>query len=171
MFFLRHHSLWAEFVYNAARVIADIFDSKQIECKSKNCLELGLYTYIYIYIEIWIIHVKHKITIGAGAGLPSLIAALNGAKSVVITDYGTSSDRSLITAIDMNVEMIKSFISDSVNIIGIPYIWGYDTSILSEPIEGGKFDLVIMADCIFNRSEHRKLLKTLSESIDTNGIG
>ena len=42
----QHHSLWAEYVYNAARVIADLIDKDIIPCKQKKCLELGrkLYT-------------------------------------------------------------------------------------------------------------------------------
>lgn len=38
----KHHSLWAEYVYNAARVLADMIDKNdQIKCQGKKCLELG----------------------------------------------------------------------------------------------------------------------------------
>ena len=33
-----------------------------------------------------------------------------------------------------------------------------------------KFDYVIMADCIFNRSEHRKLLWTVKETLSDSGV-
>lgn len=36
-----HHSLWGEFIYNAARILADMIDTKQIDCYGKKCLELG----------------------------------------------------------------------------------------------------------------------------------
>jgi len=37
----KHHSLWAEFVYNAARVLADRIDLGLIITAGKRCLELG----------------------------------------------------------------------------------------------------------------------------------
>jgi len=36
-----HHSLWAEYVYNAARVLADRIDDGRIFCRYMRCLELG----------------------------------------------------------------------------------------------------------------------------------
>eukprot|EP00695_Tsukubamonas_globosa_P001080 TRINITY_DN2019_c0_g1_i1.p1 TRINITY_DN2019_c0_g1~~TRINITY_DN2019_c0_g1_i1.p1 ORF type:complete len:141 (+),score=35.94 TRINITY_DN2019_c0_g1_i1:59-424(+) len=57
------HSLWAHCLWNAGKYLADKFDNPEF-CKGKRFLELG-----------------------AGAGLPSIICALNGAETVVITDY------------------------------------------------------------------------------------
>ena len=37
----KHHSLWAEYVYNASRILADYIDSGSISVKDKKCLELG----------------------------------------------------------------------------------------------------------------------------------
>lgn len=37
----QHHSLWAEYVYNAARVLADRIDDGRIHCRRMRCLELG----------------------------------------------------------------------------------------------------------------------------------
>jgi hypothetical protein len=37
----QHHSLWAEYVYNAARVLADRIDDGRIDCRHMRCLELG----------------------------------------------------------------------------------------------------------------------------------
>ena len=37
----QHHSLWAEYVYNAARVLADRIDDGRIDCRRMRCLELG----------------------------------------------------------------------------------------------------------------------------------
>lgn len=58
----KHHSLWGEYIYNAARVISDCIENGVMDVKGKSVLELG-----------------------AGAGLPSLIAALNGASTVVVS--------------------------------------------------------------------------------------
>jgi predicted nicotinamide N-methyase len=37
----KHHSLWAEYIYNAARVLSEKIDCNEISCKNKKCLELG----------------------------------------------------------------------------------------------------------------------------------
>ena len=186
----RHHSLWAEFVYNAARVLADLIDNNphissslpRIQVKGKRCLELG-----------------------AGAGLPGLIAGLNGASEIVISDYGHDGDLSLIYPIDLNIELIRNQIDKSAKAYGVGYIWGYpaaplldaskyyqqseyvDTSDYSNYLKSKlglrfdndivplsdeslpKFDVVILADLIFNRSEHKKLLWTVQHCLEPNG--
>jgi nicotinamide N-methyltransferase len=59
------HPLWGHYLWNAARVFADYLDERRDTlCRGRHVLELG-----------------------AGAGLPGLIAALNGAHRTVITDY------------------------------------------------------------------------------------
>lgn len=138
----RHHSLWAEFVYNASRVLADYIDQSIIPCQGKNCLELG-----------------------AGAGLPGLMAALNGCSISVITDYGTEVDRSLITAIDINITEIQKHLPEGSELFGLPYVWGYPVGSLCSPLGGRKFDIIFLADLIFNRSEHKKLLWTVKECL------
>ena len=141
----KHHSLWGEYVYNAARVVSDYIDNGTIPVLNKTVLELG-----------------------AGAGLPALMAALNQASGVVITDYGRCNDRSLILAIDLNIQMLKSHISQKCTMKGAPYVWG-------QPIDGLQleptqlFDVVLLADCIFNRSEHRNLLKTIKMCLAQQG--
>lgn len=124
----KHHSLWAEYVYNAARVVADMIDQNIIECRGKNCLELG-----------------------AGAGLPGIMAALVGASTTVISDYGTSVDRSLIQAIDMNILSHNQYLSTGCKLVGEPYVWGNDVELLTGHTGCGKFDIIFMADLIFNR--------------------
>ena len=80
----KHHSLWGEYIYNAARVLADLCEEGSIDIRGKSVVELG-----------------------AGAGLPAIIAALNGASSVAITDYGRDNDRGLVQAIDINISYLK----------------------------------------------------------------
>jgi predicted nicotinamide N-methyase len=168
--------------------LADRIDRGTIDCKGKTCLELG-----------------------AGAGLPGLVAALTGASASVISDYGTEVDPSLVKAIEMNLEAIAPFVgsdytipevsitttvyindekpensnnsnsnsnstgttkgatvdisvgqtadgrppSDSSSVppvlAGVGYVWGYPIDPLTNSIGGGKFDLVFLADLIFNR--------------------
>jgi len=152
----KHHSLWGEFIYNAARVIADYIDLGKIPCRGKSVLELG-----------------------AGAGLPGILAALQGSSHLVLSDYGSVVDGDLIRAMDLNIEAVKDKVPNC-RMHSVPYIWGRDTDILTSCLNvddsGGdgddreesplRFDIVIMADCIFNRSEHKRLLWTMMQTLD-----
>ena len=145
----QHHSLWAEFIYNAARVLADKIEQGEIVCYNKSCLELG-----------------------AGAGLPGLIAGLNAAKLSVISDYGNTADTSLLRAIDINIEYMSQYIpsttSNASNTVAtvyksIPYIFGSNVKDILDLNNGQNYDLLFLADLLFNRSEHNKLLYTISK--------
>lgn len=101
--------------------------------------------------------------LGAGAGLPGIIATLNGCKEVILTDYGHDSDDSLIQALRLNIEYVKSFIDASKQSISCyPYVFGNDIKTILGPNNDDLFDYILCADLLFNRSEHRKLLYTLS---------
>lgn len=56
---------------------------------------------------------KHVLELGAGAGLPSLVAAILGAEKVVVTDY---PDGDLISNIEHNIASC-ALISDPKSII------------------------------------------------------
>ena len=73
----RRNPLWGHLLWNAARVIADYIEGDQTLVLGKSVLELG-----------------------AGAGLPAIVAALNGAKCVTITDY---PDGDLVECMTQNV--------------------------------------------------------------------
>jgi nicotinamide N-methyltransferase len=134
----KHHSLWGEFVYNAARVLADRLDAGEIYVKDKRVLELG-----------------------AGAGLPGLVAALNGASHSLITDY---EDEDLIRVIDLNIDSISPY-TRTCKTVGAGFTFGDNSEILTRIVGGHKFDVVLCADLIFNRSEHEKLLASIRDSL------
>lgn len=144
-----HHSLWGEFIYNAARVLSDRIDSEEIDVIGKKCLELG-----------------------AGCGLPSVIAALHNASEVVISDYGVAGDESLIAAIKANIEIITPYIDTSkTKLAGVPFVWGYPVDPLVQACgTTAKFDRIFLADLLFNRSEHKKLLHSVSHALAEDGI-
>ena len=131
----KHHSLWGEFIYNAARVMSDRIDNGEINVSGLRVLELG-----------------------AGAGLPGIIAALNGASHTVISDY---ADEDLIRVIELN---IKEHCTDRQNVAACGFTFGENPQELLL-LGGGesRFDVVLMADLLFNRSEHEKLLRTLHQ--------
>ena len=134
----KHHSLWGEYVYNAARVLADKMDSGEILVKDKRVLELG-----------------------AGAGLPGLVAALNGASHSLITDY---KDEDLIRVINLNVDSLAPF-TQTCKTVGAGSTFGDNVEILTSIVGGHKFDVVLCADLIFNRSEHGKLLGSIRDCL------
>ena len=97
--------------------------------------------------------------LGAGAGLPSLVCATLGARHVVITDY---PDLELRQNLQHNVEACLGPTEGTSTVVK-GYLWGDDTDPLTSGLlhpEGG-FDLLILADVVFNHSEHKKLVKTI----------
>ncbi|KAL6929672.1 nicotinamide n-methyltransferase [Hanseniaspora valbyensis] len=134
--------LWGHLLWNAGIFTADHLDKYTELSKGKKILELG-----------------------AAAGLPSIIAGLNEAKTVVCTDY---PDVELIQNIRDNVEKYNQ--NNNVFVEG--YIWGnpYDDIVKYLPNEEEKkFDLIIMSDLVFNHTEHHKLLKTGKDLLAKDG--
>ena len=108
------HSLWGHRLWNASLYLANLFDANPNFCKGKNILELG-----------------------AGAGVPSLICALQGARKVIITDYGTSVDNDLITVIQRNIDTLvigKKAVQEGI-LYAKPHVWGYPVDGLVEPLD------------------------------------
>lgn len=133
--------LWGHLLWNAGKYTADYLDSHAEELiRGKNVLELG-----------------------AASALPSLICGINGAKAVVSTDY---PDVDLIDNIQYNIDHCPGI----ENTVVKGYIWGneYDPLVESIP-QGEKYDLIILADLVFNHTEHLKLLKTCKDNISKNG--
>lgn len=103
--------------------------------------------------------------LGAGAGLPSLISGINGARAVVVTDY---PDPELIENLNVNIEGCAS-LPEGSRIYAAGYLWGADTAelqrLVPETEQEGGFDLLILADLLFNHSEHAKLLKSIQRTL------
>jgi len=95
---------------------------------------------------------KDVLELGAGAGLPGLVCYGLGAEKVVITDY---PEQDLIDNLRYNVDHCCSAQQTSVAVEG--YLWGAPPS----PAMSDGFDLLILADLLFNHSEHEKLVKTV----------
>ncbi|KAK6385711.1 Protein N-terminal and lysine N-methyltransferase efm7 [Exophiala oligosperma] len=106
---------------------------------------------------------KTVLELGAGAGLPSLVSAILGAEKVVVTDY---PDQDLIDNLRYNIEHC-SVLADKLNITAQGFLWGSSAEPLKSHLESGRggFDVMILADILFNHSEHTKLLATLRECL------
>ncbi|KAI9208101.1 uncharacterized protein BJ171DRAFT_490236 [Polychytrium aggregatum] len=146
------HSLWAHCLWNAGVCLARHIDRNRSLVRGKCILELG-----------------------AAAGLPSLTAALVGAQKVLMTDY---PEPVLIDNMRFNA---KENLPDATHngVIGCQgFLWGADPFPLLDwlkfsnagPEHGArKYDLIFLADLIFNHTEHRRMLKTIDECLTDEG--
>ncbi|KAG7087235.1 hypothetical protein E1B28_013216 [Marasmius oreades] len=151
------HPLWGNYLWNSAICLASYFEENESLCNDRSVLELG-----------------------AGGGLPSIIASLNGARNVVITDY---PDAALVNNMQHNVdhnisdEQVRQNIVVKVEIAVMlawmradalqGYIWGTPVHSLLDafpPLAEG-FDLIILSDLIFNHSQHDALLRTCERTL------
>jgi nicotinamide N-methyltransferase len=88
--------------------------------------------------------------------LPSLVCALNGASRVVVTDY---PDAELIDNLRFNI----THCALPPSIVAEGYLWGAPIADIVRhlPEKEGGFDVLILADLLFNHSEHAKLIRTV----------
>jgi len=132
-----HNPLWGHFLWNAGRTIAAYLEEHADSLvKGKTVLELG-----------------------AGAGLPSLVCALSGAEQTVVTDY---PDADLIQNLQYNIEHCR-LLPKPPRIAAEGYLWGAPTQHMTRHLSSNAdaFDVLILADLLFNHSEHAKLVKTV----------
>ncbi len=134
-----HNPLWGHHLWQAGRIVSSYLESHPLLIANKTVLELG-----------------------AGAGLPSLVCASLGARTVVVTDY---PDPPLIENLSINIDTYVSSrpskeIAVEKQLVAEGYCWGAEPSSLLRYTPEG-FDVLILADLLFNHSEHRKLLSTL----------
>ncbi|KZT10552.1 uncharacterized protein LAESUDRAFT_644482 [Laetiporus sulphureus 93-53] len=139
------HPLWGHHLWNASRAFASYLDVNPELYRDRAVLELG-----------------------AGGGLPGLVTALNGAHTVVLTDY---PDASLLDNLKHNVETnIPSTSRQRVHVQG--YIWGRPIGPLLKPLDGSTgrsgYDLIMMSDLIFNHSQHDALLQTCEQALSSS---
>lgn len=120
----------------------------------------------YIDSHPEIVNGKSVLELGAGAGLPSIVAYLNGANCVVATDYPESQ---LIDALEMNINRNIAIVPRR-EIVACGHLWGHDVeSILKQNSSGRRFDVIILCDLIFNHSQHANMLKTCVEALNDGG--
>ena len=134
--FRKGHLLW-----NAGRTITTFLEDRKDIVRDKTILELG-----------------------AGAGLPSLACALFGARRVVVTDY---PDPDLVDNLRKNIGNCDGLPS-TASIVAEGYVWGASTDPLLKYLPEGDsgFDLLILADLLFNHSEHQKLASTICSTLN-----
>ena len=114
--------------------------------------------------------------LGAGAGLPSIVAAALGARQVVVTDF---PDPDLVETMWRNVrgcELIPRRRAgeeeeDVEGIVVEGYVWGADPAKVLGYLPEGEgegekgFDVLILADLLFRHTEHGNMLKTVRATL------
>ncbi|KAL2266111.1 hypothetical protein VTJ83DRAFT_5463 [Remersonia thermophila] len=147
-----HSPLEAHHLWNGARVMADVFHADPSLVAGRTVLELG-----------------------AGAGLPSLVAAALGARRVVVTDF---PDPELLEVLWRNVRgcaLIPGVgpggeVDDARLAVAVEgYVWGADPARvlrhLDEADRRRGFDVLVLADLLFRHSEHGNMLKTVRATL------
>lgn len=150
------HALWAHYLWNGGRHIANMIAAGELDVKGKRVLEFG-----------------------AGAAVPSVVAALCGAKHVVATDF---PEEPLLDVIRRNVaENIEdAAVRSRVAVHG--FLWGADPTPLlrsgldedtatqqEEEEERGKFDVLLMGDLMANHKALPDLAKSVSQLMRRRG--
>ncbi|KAK7742300.1 Protein N-terminal and lysine N-methyltransferase efm7 [Cytospora paraplurivora] len=153
------HHLW-----NGSRVIADYFESNPAAVEGKTVLELG-----------------------AGAGLPSIMAAALGARKVVMTDFpdadivanmwknidecdiipGAAAATTTTTTTGGDDEGGEKASRQDV-LVAKGFVWGFDPVPLLAELPGApseRFDVLVLADLLFRHAEHGKLLDTVRDTL------
>jgi nicotinamide N-methyltransferase len=149
-----HNPLWGHHLWNAGRLVSTYLEKNPSLITHKTVLELG-----------------------AGAGLPSLVCAEIGAKMVVVTDY---PDPDLVKNLWGNIDEYCS--SKGVEAKGVErrivaegYCWGADAAPLLAHLPPPKstspgFEVLILADLLFNHSEHGKLVSTIEATLQKTEV-
>ncbi|KAK6331143.1 hypothetical protein TWF696_003212 [Orbilia brochopaga] len=126
--------LFSHHLWNAGVEVAAMIENGEIEMKRQSVIELG-----------------------AGAALPSLISALAGAETVVITDYPALEILANITAnINLNADRLATSTS--------PKVYGHTWGALSEPVAQRfqhAFTRIIAADTLWMDWEHENLIASI----------
>jgi EEF1A N-terminal glycine/lysine methyltransferase len=145
-----HNPLWGHHLWQAGRIISTYLERNPSLIANKTVLELG-----------------------AGAGLPSLVCGVLGAKKVIVSDY---PDPDLVKNLWRNIDGYYASIAEEAGkeekrIVAEGFCWGADASpLLSHimPASPPGFDVLILADLLFNHSEHSKLVSTIESTLKKN---
>ncbi|SPO05023.1 probable Putative nicotinamide N-methyltransferase [Cephalotrichum gorgonifer] len=145
-----HSPLEAHHLWNGSRVVSELFEREPERVRGKTVLELG-----------------------AGAGLPSLVCGALEAERVVLTDF---PDADLVEVMQKNVDGLEELVPEARGRVRVKgFIWGGDVKPLAAELggaavegegqEGGRFDVLVLADLLFRHSEHGNMVKTIREAL------
>lgn len=157
-------SLFSHFLWNASLMLADLIEAGTLGLKAGDdttgagagTTEVGKEVKVPDLKE-FDIKGKSTIEMGAGTGLPSLMAAMLGAKRVLVTDYPAAV---VIENLRKNVELnLKDHKGPEVAVEG--HGWGGLSTPLARENKGA-FDRVLCADCLWMPEQHENLRKSIA---------
>lgn len=140
-----HSATEANHLWNGSRVVSEYFETRPEEVRGKTVLELG-----------------------AGAGLPCLVAAALGARKVVMTDF---PDADLVANMWKNIDGCALIPAkegaEQDTVVAEGYVWGFDSAHLLAhlPDPEAGFDVLVLADLLFRHSEHGRLVDTIEAAL------
>ncbi|KAK6333620.1 hypothetical protein TWF730_003806 [Orbilia blumenaviensis] len=131
-------SLFSHHLWNAGVEVAGMIETGELNVDGETVLELG-----------------------AGAALPSLLSAISGAKTIVITDYPAPE---ILANITSNVALNKpKFTSSDIQVYG--HTWGnLDEEVATKYAHS--FTRIIAADTLWMTWEHENLVKSMLHFLD-----
>ncbi|KAL4923677.1 putative nicotinamide N-methyltransferase [Aspergillus undulatus] len=141
--------LFAHFLWSAAMVVAEGLEMADSGIGGDEA-------------HIWKVQGEKVLELGAGAGLPSIIAALAGASTVTVTDHPSSPALGPSGAITFNVKYNIPQTNATCAIDIRPHEWG--TTLTSDPwalSSKGEYTRIIAADCYWMSSQHENLARTM----------
>ncbi|ETW05819.1 hypothetical protein H310_03497 [Aphanomyces invadans] len=144
-------TLFAYHVWNGATCLAEYFAANPTLVQGKSVVEFG-----------------------AASALPSLVALHHGAKVAVMTDYPADV---LLQNIRANVERNQALLNNGLPVV-VGHLWGSDVTdvvVHSQHHTGDpsnpspRFDVAIVAECLWMHREHHNLAKSIDECLAPNG--
>lgn len=95
------------------------------------------------------------------------MSSIQGATHVLVTDY---PDAELIENLQYNIDHCSLLPSPATKIQAKGYLWGADVEPLLATLpdaskDEARFDVLILADLLFNHSEHQKLLQSIQKTL------
>ncbi|KAN0068826.1 hypothetical protein V8E54_012995 [Elaphomyces granulatus] len=106
---------------------------------------------------VWSVDGHTVLELGAGTALPSIISILSSAAEVVISDHPSSP--AFAGAIDFNIVANVPYSLRS-RISAHPHEWGALGDAFSRQ-NRGRFTRIIAADCLWMKSQHENLVRTM----------
>lgn len=162
-------SLFSHFLWNASLMLADLIEAGTLGLKAgEDTTGAGAGTAdvgkIVPVAEAKEFDIKGKSTIemGAGTGLPSLMAAMLGAERVLVTDYPAPVViENLRKNVELNLKDQEALKMKGVEVAVEGHGWGELSTPLAKENKGA-FDRVLCADCLWMPEQHENLRRSIA---------
>ncbi|KAL2074458.1 hypothetical protein VTL71DRAFT_8236 [Oculimacula yallundae] len=122
--------------------------------------------------EEWCVKGKRVLELGAGTGLAGVMAGLEGAERVVISDYPAPEVLKNISAnVERNITTRRAKSPDTAAIAQVE-VQGHEWGVLDDTFSvenKGSFDRILVADCLWMPWQHGNLLKSIEWFLKEGG--